>query len=123
VEVVVGRAEELGRSPDHREKSDLVLCRAVAGLAALAELCLPLCRVGGRFIAHKKGDIALELKEAEAAIRVMGGAPARVVPVRLEGLGDDRVLVVIDKARPTPPGYPRRPGMPEKRPVRSLEGS
>ncbi len=95
-----------------------MLSRGVAKMATLAELCLPFCCLGGRFISQKKGDIAAELGDAEAAIRVMGGAGARVVPVvGLEGLGGDRCLIVLEKVKPTPGVYPRRPGVPARRPI------
>lgn len=119
VEVAVARAEELGQSAAYREKFDLALSRAVAEMNTLAELCLPLCRVGGRFIAQKKGDIAAEMRRAGKAITLLGGGPAQVAPVAgLEELGADRCLVVIDKVKITPKAYPRRPGAPGKTPIR-----
>ncbi len=118
VEVVVDRAEELGHSKAYRERFDLALARAVAEMAALAEICLPFCRPGARFIAQKKGNIDEEINRAGAAIRIMGGAPLQLVPVSgLEELGGDRCLVVIEKVKLTPPAYPRKPGMPAKKPV------
>ena len=117
VEVVTGRAEELAHLPEYREQFDLVLARAVAELPALVELCLPFSRPGGTFIAFKKGDVEAEVKRAERAIALMGGGPPELVKVDLEGLQDRRCLVVITKASATPSPYPRRAGMPTKRPV------
>lgn len=116
-EVVVGRAEDVAHQPDYRERFDLVLARGVARLATLAELTLPFCCTGGQVIAHKKGQIEAELREAEFAIRTLGGRLKEVVPVTLPEFPDNRCLVVMEKASPTPEKYPRRAGMPEKRPL------
>ena len=94
-----------------------MLSRAVAPLATLAELTLPFCVIGGRFIAQKKGDIDLEVGQATRAIDILGGSQPRVKRVELEELADERYLVVVDKVAPTPQGYPRRPGIPAKRPI------
>jgi 16S rRNA (guanine527-N7)-methyltransferase len=117
VEIVSDRAEEAGHSPRYREKFDVVVSRAVASLPVLAELTLPFCTMGGRVIAQKKGDIKAEVKNSEKVIGLMGGVLVEVKPVVLEGLNDDRRLVIIDKIKPSPAEYPRRPGMPGKRPI------
>ncbi len=117
VEIVVGRAEEVAHRGEYRQKFDLVLCRAVAPLPTVVELALPFCAVGGGFIAQKKGDIKSELDNATRAIEVLGGELRDVKPVELSEFADERFLVVIDKLSPTPPKYPRRPGMPAKRPL------
>jgi len=116
VEVVVGRAEEVAHQGQYREMFDMVLSRAVAQLATLIELTLPLCRIGGRFIAQKKGFIDPEVSRAAKVIGLMGGKLLEVKRVNLEGLADRR-LVIIGKVSPTPEKYPRRPGMPAKRPL------
>jgi 16S rRNA (guanine527-N7)-methyltransferase len=117
VEVIAGRAEELGHAPAFREAYDFVLARAVAALPALAELMLPLCRPGGRCIAYKKGDVAGEARQAEKAVALMGGRVAPLHRVDLIAGENDRYLVVMEKTQPTPEKYPRRPGIPVKRPV------
>ncbi len=117
VEIVVGRAEEIAHRAQYRESFNLVLSRAVASLPVLVELALPFCAVGGSFIAQKKGDIKSELSQAAYAISVLGGRLREVRPVDLEEFADERYLVVIDKVSPTPPKYPRRPGIPAKRPL------
>lgn len=117
VEVVVGRAEEVAHLQQYRERFDLVLSRAVARLATLVELTLPFCRIDGMFIAHKKGDIDLETTQAQQAIGTLGGNLRQVKSVNLEVFTDQRWLVIIDKVKPTPDRYPRRSGMPEKRPL------
>jgi len=116
VEVVVGRAEEVAHQSQYREKFDMVLSRAVAQLATLVELTLPFCRIGGRFIAQKKGFIDPEVSRAAKVIGLMGGKLLEVKRVNLEGLADRR-LVIIGKVSPTPEKYPRRPGIPAKRPL------
>jgi 16S rRNA (guanine527-N7)-methyltransferase len=118
-EIATGRAEEIAHDNRYREKFDLVLSRAVASLPALVELTLPFSRVGGGCIAQKKGDIGKEAAQALKAIEVMGGNLRQIKPVALAELNDERCLVIIDKVRPTPPEYPRRPGRPTKRPILS----
>jgi 16S rRNA (guanine527-N7)-methyltransferase len=94
-----------------------VLSRAVAGLPALVELTLPFCAIGGRFIAQKKGNIEAEVQQTSRAISLLGGKLADVKRIDLPEFTDTRWLVVIDKIGETPPQYPRRPGIPAKRPL------
>ena len=117
VEIAVGRAEAAAHDIQYREKFDIVLSRAVAYLPTLVELTLPFCAVGGSLIAQKKGDIQKELEQSNEAINTMGGYLREAKPVGLEALNDSRYLIVIDKVNPTPEKYPRRPGIPAKRPI------
>jgi 16S rRNA (guanine527-N7)-methyltransferase len=117
VEILAARAEDAARDVRYREKFDLVLSRAVGYLPTLVELALPFCVIGGRFIASKKGDIVEEVALSKKAITILGGVLHEIKPVEIEELPDSRVLVIIDKIKPTPPGYPRRPGMPVKKPI------
>ena len=117
VEVLVGRAEEIAHRAQYRQRFDVVLSRAVATLPALIELTLPLCAVKGRTIIQKKGDIEDELSKATRAIEILGGSQPELKKIKLPELTDDRYLVIIDKISPTPAKYPRRPGMPAKRPI------
>lgn len=117
IEIVVGRAEEVAHEAQYREKFDLVLSRAVAPLPALVELTLPFCAIGGSFIAQKKGVVDEEIDGADRAIKLLGGNLRGVKRVDLEEFADERYLVVIDKVSLTPSKYPRRPGMPTKRPL------
>ncbi len=118
VEVVHGRAEELGQRRGYRESYDLVVARAVAELPVLAEYCLPFCCVGGCFIAQKSASgVEDELASAQKAISALGGCVREVKPMNLPGLVPERCLVAIDKVGSTPEKYPRRPGMPAKRPL------
>jgi len=117
VEVVVGRAEEVAHDAQFRERFELVLSRAVAPLPTLAELTLPFCAVGGSFVAQKKGAIDLEVSKASRAITMLGGNLREVKGVDLEEFSDKRWLIVVDKVMPTLQQYPRRPGIPAKRPI------
>jgi 16S rRNA (guanine527-N7)-methyltransferase len=117
VEVVRARAEELAHNPHYREAFDLALSRAVASLSVLAELTLPFCRRGGALVAQKKGALAAEVAAAARALSLLGGKLAGVKRLDLEGLEGERCLVVIRKLDATPPVYPRRPGLPARRPL------
>jgi 16S rRNA (guanine527-N7)-methyltransferase len=115
--VVVGRAEEVGRQAEHRERYDLVVSRAVAPLPVLLEYCLPLARVGGEALAYKGPEAEAEMAQSAVALETLGGRVAQVRRLSLpQGMGD-RVLVVISKVAPTPPAYPRRPGVAKRRPL------
>ena len=116
VTVLVDRAETVGQHPAQRERYDVVVARAVAELRVLAEYCLPLCRIGGRFLAPKGAHVDAELAAAERAIATLGGRVAAVEPVELPGV-EPRSLIVIEKNANTPPQYPRAPGVPAKRPL------
>ena len=117
VEVIKRRAEELGRDAAHRERYDLALARAVAELPVLVEYALPFCRVGGLFVAQKGAEGDAEVRAAEGAIATLGGSLRRIVHLELPHLAEPRSLVVIEKIAPTPEKYPRRPGIPRKRPL------
>ena len=117
VEIVVGRAEEVAHLDKYREQFDIVLSRGVAGLATLIELTLPFCAIGGSFVAQKKGDVESEISQATKSISLLGGNLREVKKIDLEEFTDERCLIVIDKTSPTPAQYPRRPGMPAKRPL------
>jgi 16S rRNA (guanine527-N7)-methyltransferase len=118
VDIVAARAEEAARQAEYRECYNAVLSRAVAPLATLVELTLPFCATGGLCVFPKKGDIAQELEESLPAIEMLGGVVKQVREIELEELPDRRCLVVIEKTSPTPEKYPRRTGIPEKRPLK-----
>jgi 16S rRNA (guanine527-N7)-methyltransferase len=118
VEVVTARAEVLAHDVDYRAAFNFVISRAVASLATLVELTLPFCPTEGTVIAPKKGDVGKEVEDALKAIDTLGGSLREVRMVELDNLIDDRYLVIIDKVSPTPDKYPRRPGIPEKRPIK-----
>lgn len=115
--VLAARAEEAGQMPTEREAYDWAVARALAPLPVLAEYLLPLVRVGGRMLAQKGREAASELEAAGEAIRMLGGGEAQLLPVQVPGLDEERWLIVVEKVAETPPKYPRRPGMPSKRPL------
>lgn len=117
VTVVHARAEEAGRGP-WREQADVAVARAVASLAVLGEYCLPLVRPGGVFVAMKGPGGREEWDAAASACRTLGGGDARLTELALPDGAGQRVLIAVPKERPTPPAYPRRPGLPAKRPLR-----
>jgi 16S rRNA (guanine527-N7)-methyltransferase len=117
VSAIKGRAEELAHDSAHRERYDVALARAVAGLPVLVEYMLPFCRLGGLAVAQKGASAQEETHAAEQAISFLGGQVQQVIPVELMGLAEQRYLVVLKKVARTPEQYPRRPGMPAKHPL------
>jgi 16S rRNA (guanine527-N7)-methyltransferase len=117
VEVLTARAEEVGQLPAHREKYDWAVARAVAGMPILAEYLLPLVRVGGGMLAQKGESGPAETHTAEKALKLLGGRVRQLVNVKLPGVADERYLVIVDKIAATPPGYPRKTGLPAKKPL------
>ncbi len=117
VEILQIRAETLGQDSDYREKYDWALARAVAVMPVLVEYLLPLVRVGGKALAMKGENAPAEVHAANDAIRILGGHLRQLIPVTLPGVVETRHLVVIDKVVATPEIYPRREGIPNKRPL------
>jgi 16S rRNA (guanine527-N7)-methyltransferase len=117
VEVIHGRAEEVGRDKAHREKYDWAVARAVANLRVLSEYLLPLLKVGGTMLAQKGESGPAEAHSAERAMKILGGRIRQLVPVVLPGVAEERYLVLVDKAAATPLSYPRKAGMPFKNPL------
>jgi len=111
------RAEEAGQDPSLRESFDVVTGRAVARLNLLAEFCLPLARVGGHFVAMKGSDITVELAEAKKAIKTLGGKTKKVETFHLPEDAGERNIIIINKMESTPKAYPRKPGIPAKKPL------
>jgi 16S rRNA (guanine527-N7)-methyltransferase len=117
VDVETARAEELGRSPNHRGRYDIAVARAVADLPVLAEYALPLLRVGGRLVALKGRDAHEEVGRAAGALDKLGGTAVSAEPYELGGGTGTRYVVAVDKVADTPDKYPRRAGIPAKRPL------
>ncbi len=111
VEVVGRRAEDAGHDARYRERFDVAVARALAPMRTLVELCLPFVEVGGRLLAQKTRD-----EEAGRAIEVLGGRLEAVVPAPSRARSQGAV-VVIRKVAPTPAAYPRRPGVPNRKPL------
>lgn len=116
VEVTINRAELVGHNSMYREAYDYILCRAVAKTAVLAELSLPLLRIGGKAILYKGPRGEEELKKAINAINICGGSLESIKDYSLKS-GEERKLFLIKKIKLTPEKYPRKPGLPAKRPI------
>ena len=119
VEVVAERAEVSGRDPRHREQYDIATARALAALPVLVELCLPFVRVGGRLLAMKTAAAA-EAEAAGPAIERLGGRLVAVAPAATASRHLGEVVVVL-KVTATPAAYPRRVGVPARRPLGALD--
>lgn len=117
VEVIKARAEDLGQMREHREGYDWGIARAVANMRVLSEYLLPLVQVGGMMLAQKGESGPAEVHSAENAIKLLGGEVRQLLPVTLPGVVEERHLVVVDKVAATPSGYPRKPGVPAKKPL------
>jgi 16S rRNA (guanine527-N7)-methyltransferase len=117
VKVLKARAEDIGHLPEHREQYDWAVGRAVAVLPVLAEYLLPLVSVGGRMLALKGETAPAEAHTTEHAARLLGGRLRQLLPVTLPGVAEQRYLVVVDKIAATLPPYPRRAGIPSKKPL------
>jgi 16S rRNA (guanine527-N7)-methyltransferase len=116
VAVAATRAETLAADPHHRGRWPAVVSRAVADMAELSELALPLLCVGGALVAWKRSPVEEELERADRAIRRLGGRIVRLEPVTLPGL-EDHVLVAVEKITETPPEFPRDPAARRRRPL------
>lgn len=118
-QVLRGRAEALAHEPGLREGFDLVTARGLARMPVLLEYTLPFCKIGGKVAASKHGGASLEkeLSGAERALGLLGGEISREYQVEIAGLTDNRVVVVVAKTQATPEAYPRRTGIPAKRPL------
>jgi len=117
VEILHSRAEDIGQAPDFREKYDWSVARAVADLSVLAEYLLPLVKVGGHALAMKSANCEEELSLAKPAIKLLGGRVERIEKINLPENYGARSLIVIEKSRQTPEKYPRRAGIPAKKPL------
>ena len=105
VACVHGRAEEF--AAEHRESFDLAVSRAVAALPVLCELCLPLVRPGGKFLAMKSVDSDQELEAAKHAIETLGGAVSGVRDYEIPDTEVRHRLILVEKVKKTPEKYPR----------------
>ncbi|MBP1917552.1 16S rRNA (guanine(527)-N(7))-methyltransferase RsmG [Youngiibacter multivorans] len=118
VDFVHARAEDGARMPEHREKYDLAVSRAVANMAVLSELCLPFVKTGGYFIALKGPGVETELSEAKKAITEMGGKLLKVINVAIKDTDLNHNIVVVEKIAKTPLKYPRQAGLVSKNPIK-----
>lgn len=119
IRLVHDRAETFGNhKADARHMFDVVTARAVAQLNVLSELCLPLVRTGGQFIVMKGKKAQQELDESKFALDLLGGELTKVHQLSLPKEESDRYIMIIDKKRKTPKKYPRKPGTPNKSPLK-----
>jgi 16S rRNA (guanine527-N7)-methyltransferase len=117
VKVIQERAEVIGQKPSYRQQYDWAIARAVAIMPVLVEYLLPLVRVGGSILAMKGESAPAEAHDADHAIHLLGGHLRKLIPVTLPGVAEERYLIVVDKVAATPDAYPRRVGLPTKKPI------
>lgn len=117
VHFIHDRAETFGVNPEYREKYDVVTARAVARMSVLSELCLPLVKQGGNFIAMKAAHAKEELETGKKAIALLGGVVENTFTFTLPVEESERNIIVIKKTKLTPKKYPRKPGTPNKIPI------
>ena len=118
IETLHGRAEETFKNKQYREKYDVAVSRAVAALNVLVELMLPAIKIGGICICMKGNNAEDEIKEAKKAIKELGGEIIKVEKLVLPEMNLERNIVIIKKVRQTPNKYPRKPGTPQKEPIK-----
>lgn len=117
IDTIHSRAEDLGRNPQYREKFDYVTSRAVVRLPILLEYTVPLLKVGGIFLAAKGYQVEEEMEESNKALQLLG---ARIKDTEAFSLGPEaehRAIVIVEKTRSTPATYPRKAGVPSKKPL------
>lgn len=117
VNFVHARAEEFGQNPLYREKFDIVTARAVARLSVLSELCVPLVKTGGQFVAMKAAAAQDELVDAKKGLTILGAEKKEEFTFLLPIEDSERSLFIFDKIKSTPKKYPRKPGVPNKTPI------
>ena len=113
--IVNGRAEDLGKDIKYRESNDVVVSRAVADLRVLSEYCLPLVRENGSFLSWKGTNAEKEIETAENAIKELGGKTENIYRYTISE--EQRIIIHTKKTGKTPEKYPRRAGIPSKRPL------
>ncbi len=112
-----GRAEEIARKFDYRERFDICVSRAVANLSSLSEYCIPFVKQGGLFISYKAGEIEEEVLQAKRAVHLLGGKIREVEKFQLPGTDIWRSFVKIEKINKTSKTYPRKAGTPTREPL------
>lgn len=117
ITTIHGRAEDFARNEVYREQYDMVVSRAVANLAVLSEYCIPYVKMDGYFIPYKSGEIEDELNESKKAIKILGGKTQKVVQFELPDTDIARSLVIIKKEKNTGMKYPRKSGIPSRKPL------
>lgn len=117
ISAIHGRAEDVAKEKDLRERFDIVTSRAVANLSTLSEYCLPFVNMDGYFISYKGTNITDEISGSEKAIKILGGSMDRIERFILPISDNERSLIFIRKISSTPDRYPRKAGTPLKKPL------
>ena len=117
VQFIHDRAETFGQNTLYRESFDIVTARAVARLSVLSELCLPLVKVGGTFVAMKAASAKEEAEAGSKAVAILGGKVVATHSFVLPMEESERNILIISKAKGTPKKYPRKAGTPNKEPI------
>ncbi len=117
VTILHDRAETVGQDAAHRQHYQLAVARAVAPLPVLVEYLLPLLQIDGLMVAQKGSAPTPEIASAGKAIHILGGRYLKTMPITLSDLHATRNLILVQKVNPTPKKYPRRPGIPTKKPL------
>lgn len=115
---VHGRAEDMARDKNYREKYDISTARAVANMTVLSEYCIPFVKEGGYFLAMKGPSVDEELKDGKNAIGTLGGKVKEVIEVELYGEEMNHRIVMIEKVLKTMEKYPRKTAQIQKRPIK-----
>ena len=118
VESIHARAEEFGQNKKYRESFDISTSRAVANLSTLSEYLIPLVKVGGKVISMKAAEAQEEINQAQKAIQVLGGTIEKIDEFNLPESDIGRTIIVIKKNKNPPTKYPRKPGTPNKEPIK-----
>ena len=117
IELIHTRSEDIAHNDNYREKFDLCVSRAVASINVLSEYCIPFVKTGGFFVPYKSGNYSEEIKMAENALNILGG---KITDEKVYLLGKEkakRIFPIITKVNSTPVKYPRKAGVPNKKPL------
>lgn len=117
IKTVHGRAEDIAKNPEYREKYDTGVSRAVAGMSSLSELCIPFIKKDGKFVFYKSKESDNEINESVKAVEILGGKIQDIFNVDLYGTDIVRKIVVVKKTKNTPNKYPRKAGTPLRDPL------
>ncbi|CDG02936.1 Putative Ribosomal RNA small subunit methyltransferase G [Clostridium chauvoei JF4335] len=118
ITTIHSRAEDGARKPELREKFDIATSRAVANMAVLSEFCMPYVKKGGYFVALKGPSIDEELKDADKAIKTLGGELKEIIEVEIEDTDLRHNIVEVKKIKQCPKIYPRKAGTVNKKPIK-----
>lgn len=118
VKAIHSRAEEFGKNEHYRENFDIAISRAVARFNVLVEYLLPVVKIGGKCICMKGPDCEEEINEAKKAIEILGGKIEKIEEFNIPETDINRTIIVINKSKNTPSKFPRKPGIPAKKPIK-----